>query len=376
MKTYSLVSSLHEEIAQKDEYRSDWENFNTDECEIFVRTGGTESEFRALFEQPDGSLKIEGKAPLRLLTDGQSNSLAASMEILSYLRQKGFDGRIIHGSTSDTTPEPTDIVRPFDKKGILAGKRYGIVGKPSDWLISSRVDYEKAREVMGCTLIDIPISELLENIKTMSGTSREGLREVKPKFGRPISRESFGTALNVYDALKTILRQHALDGFTIRCFDLLSAIGNTACLALSRLNSEGYVATCEGDVPAMLSMAVSRELYGKSGFQVNLSKVEDDMLLFAHCTIPLDMVEDFSYDTHFESGIGVAIHGILPEGRSAKIIKIGSDLEHWIHEDITLVRNQYANKLCRTQIWVRQGSAALSSYMLRRPLGNHHVLIW
>ena len=375
MKTYCLVSSLHEEIAQKDEYRSDWENFNTDECEIFVRTGGTESEFRSLFEQPDGSLKIEGKAPLRLLTDGQSNSLAASMEILSYLRQKGFDGRIVHGSTSDTAAKTSDIVRTFDRKGILEGKRYGIVGKPSDWLISSRVDYAKAREVMGCELIDIPMSELLANMKSTSGALREGLCEIKPKFGRPITRESFGTALSVYDALKIIIEQHALDGVTIRCFDLLSAIGNTACLALGKLNAEGYVATCEGDIPAMLTMAVARELYGKSGFQVNLSKVEDDMLLFAHCTIPLDMVEDFSYDTHFESGLGVAIHGVLPEGRSAKILKIGSDLEHWIHEDITLVRNQYADKLCRTQIWVRQGSA-LGSYMLRRPLGNHHVLIW
>lgn len=379
MKTYSLASDLHEELDKSLLYRSDWENFSTDDCEIFIRTGGSEGAFKALFEREDGSLDIPGTAPLRLVTNGESNSLAASMEILSYLRQKGYEGRIIHGDT----PEGDDVVRPFDHKGILQGRRYGVVGEPSDWLISSRVDYCKAREVLGCELVDIPMDELVSRIakgpyeapESLKPAFGEGESEFKPKFGKPVSRESFQTAIDVYGALKTIVEEYKLDGLTVRCFDLLTAIGNTGCLALSALNSEGYIATCEGDVPAMLSMAVGRQLYGKSGFQVNLSKVVGRQLLFAHCTIPVNMVEDYVYDTHFESGIGVAIHGILPQNTKAKILKIGSDLESYVHEEVTLLHNQYENRLCRTQIWVEQTSA-LGQYMLTRPLGNHHVLFW
>lgn len=379
MKTYSLASDLHEELDKSLLYRSDWENFSTDDCEIFIRTGGSEGAFKALFEREDGSLDIPGTAPLRLVTNGESNSLAASMEILSYLRQKGYEGRIIHGDT----PEGDDVVRPFDHKGILQGRRYGVVGEPSDWLISSRVDYGKAREVLGCELVDIPMDELVSRIakgpyevpESLKPAFGEGESEFKPKFGKPVSRESFQTAIDVYGALKTIVEDYKLDGLTVRCFDLLTAIGNTGCLALSALNSEGYIATCEGDVPAMLSMAVGRQLYGKSGFQVNLSKVVGSQLLFAHCTIPVNMVEDYVYDTHFESGIGVAIHGILPQNTKAKILKIGSDLESYVHEEVTLLHNQYENRLCRTQIWVEQTSA-LGQYMLTRPLGNHHVLFW
>jgi len=33
-----------------------------------------------------------------LLTSGENNSLAASMEILSFIRQKGYRGEILHGS--------------------------------------------------------------------------------------------------------------------------------------------------------------------------------------------------------------------------------------------------------------------------------------
>ncbi len=31
------------------------------------------------------------------------------------------------------------------------------------------------------------------------------------------------------------------------------------------------------------------------------------------------MVEECSYDTHFESGIGVAVHGVLPAGAAEDI---------------------------------------------------------
>ena len=61
---------------------------------IYVRTGGTEGIFRRLLPQ----LIQQSQAPFYLLTSGKSNSLAASMEILSFLQQNGMQGEIIHGS--------------------------------------------------------------------------------------------------------------------------------------------------------------------------------------------------------------------------------------------------------------------------------------
>ena len=61
---------------------------------IFVRTGGTEGLFLSLMP----SLLEKSDQSFYLLTSGKSNSLAASMEILSYLRQQGCQGEIIHGS--------------------------------------------------------------------------------------------------------------------------------------------------------------------------------------------------------------------------------------------------------------------------------------
>ena len=57
---------------------------------IYVRTGGTENLFSEVFPNLQGNIM--------LLTSGKSNSLAASLEILSYLNQHDRKGEIIHGS--------------------------------------------------------------------------------------------------------------------------------------------------------------------------------------------------------------------------------------------------------------------------------------
>ncbi len=64
---------------------------------IYVRTGGTEGLFQSLMP----SLLEKTNQPFYLLASGKSNSLAASMEILSYLRQKGCTGEILHGQIED-----------------------------------------------------------------------------------------------------------------------------------------------------------------------------------------------------------------------------------------------------------------------------------
>ncbi len=438
MRLYTLTSDLHGELAhnahneqfikdieeaigERFDYReSDFSDYGAAGDIIYVRTGGTEALFRQVFAGHEG-------ARVRLLTSGQSNSLAASMEILSWLNQQGLDGEIIHGSIKEIANEllryypssarnTPSLVKKFQDRKVLAGKRFGVIGNPSDWLISSTVDYAKAKKTLGAELIDIPMVDLLAAISCpegsapeifaslipptpegagpsrshghgrpwISGTLPSGqLKQLNsPKYGKSLTDKDMEGALKIYAGLKALVAKHRLDGLTIRCFDLLTSVHNTGCLALAMLNAEGITAACEGDIPAMLSMAIMRQKYGKSGFQVNLSRIAGGNFLFAHCTVPLDMVSDYCYDTHFESGIGVAIHGILPVG-PARLFKLGADLEHCIDERVNIIDNPYGNNLCRTQVVVRGwadrdkevGRDALRNYMLHEPLGNHHILI-
>lgn len=362
---YTLTSELHDEAAVGAvtqeflgslgiEYTlkgNDYSDYGTHTLSvIYVRTGGTEGIFKRLLPQ----LRQQSQAPFYLLTSGKSNSLAASMEILSYLQQNYLQGEIIHGSADYIARRLQALRKVQEAKRRLNGTRYGIIGEPSDWLISSVADPKAVKTKLGIELVEVPISELLEGIDKVT----EG--EMPDR---------------IYQALKTIVNKHNLQGFTLRCFDLLTAVHNTGCWALAKLNAEGIVAGCEGDVPAMLSMAITNALLGVSGFQANPSQInpETGEMLFAHCTIPLNMVERYELDTHFESGIGVGIRGFMKEG-PVTVFKVSGDLKRSFMAEGELVRNQTKPDLCRTQQVIQLADNEQTAYFLTHPIGNHHII--
>ena len=360
---YTLTSELHDEKAVSAvtneflgslgiEYQlkgSDYSDYGRQTLSlIYVRTGGTEGIFRRLLPE----LQEKSTAPFYLLTSGKSNSLAASMEILSYLRQRGIQGEIIHGSSHYIARRITILSKVAQARQTLNGTRLGVIGEPSDWLISSYADKEKINERLGITLVDVPIQELIDGVKAEQEDA-------------------------IYKALKTIIAKYQLQGFTLRCFDLLTAVKDTGCLPLARLNAEGYVAGCEGDIPAMLTMMISRSLLGVSGFQANPSAInpETGEMLFAHCTIPLDMVVRYELDTHYESGIGTGVRGYMKED-PVTVFKVSGDLtRHFIAEG-TLLRNEAKPDLCRTQqVILLKDKSLTKSYFLSNPIGNHHIIL-
>lgn len=384
MAVYTLTSPLHNEEATNAvsaEFISEIETLagfrldmkgkdfsgygNSDLDLIFVRTGGTEGLFKDVFPFLEGRIV--------LLTSGKSNSLAASMEILSYLNQQGRDGEIIHGSASYIAGRITTLAKVGMARKKLEGQNLGIIGRPSDWLISSDPDKEAMKAKLGINLVDIDIEELIEEF----GRTEFMPSETDVKIPEGLKKYSEG-AFRIHRALKSIIERYDLSGLTIRCFDLLDTLGNTGCLALAMLNAEGIPAGCEGDVPALVTMAIGQALTGRCGFQANPSRIDPQTgeMLLAHCTVPFNMVRSYSFNTHFESGIGIAIHGEIPEG-DATIFKVSGDLSRNFCCPAEILRNQYENNLCRTQIVIRVKGSATSicrDYFLKNPVGNHHIV--
>ena len=378
---YTITSKLHDEAAVRlatqqflatitlpfDFYDADYTTYGSHALNlIYVRTGGTEDVFlekyRSLLEKCD--------APFYLLTSGKSNSLAASMEILSFLRQHDLAGEIIHGTPEYVNRRIAVLEQAATVRRTLKGQRLGIIGKSSDWLISSVYDTDAVSRGLGVTLTEIPIAEVEKAF--------EHAAEPEPSAptGNEVADRYKNGAEKIYQALKTVVQQHGLSGFTLRCFDLLSSLHNTGCLGLAKLNAEGFVAGCEGDVPAMLSMAVARAMSGVSGFQANPARIDSETgeILFAHCTIPLDMCERYEFDSHFESGIGVAIRGYLAAG-PVTVFKISGDLRRMFVAEGELLECQAAPNLCRTQLLIRLDDKSQTDYFFKRPIGNHHIVL-
>lgn len=328
---------------------------------LYVRTGGTESIFKEIFPILDDDVL--------LLTSGRNNSLAASMEILSFLNQQGRRGEILHGSASHIAQR---LHAHFEKP--LQGHRAGVIGKPSDWLIASNPDVQALHQKLGMELEDIPIAHLIDKVVKLRAVGRHfpQLHEVPHTF-IPVYQD----ALVIYTAIKEIIDEYRLSAVTLRCFDLLGAIGNTGCLALAMLNAEGIPASCEGDIPALVSMMLAQRIVGQTGFQANPAALHLDSgeMLFVHCTAPFNMLKSYGFDTHFESGIGIAIAGDLPEG-PVTLFKVSGDLTRHFLAEGTLLRNQHQPNLCRTQVVIKPDDpTVITEYFLRQPIGNHHIII-
>ena len=372
---YTLTSELHDEQALSSISREILDNLNVGfELKgdnyadygshaldiIYVRTGGTEGIFKQLLPH----LQEKSEQPFYLLTSGKSNSLAAAMEILSFLRQHNIKGEIIHGSSEYISRRVEMLAKVSEAQEWLKTCRVAAIGKPSDWLIASQVDYELVNRKLGLDIINLPMEELMD---TINNTPRD--YNARPD-------DAFPDANRIYMALKSLVEQYQLEGYTLRCFDLLNTVHNTGCWAMAKLNSEGYAAGCEGDIPALLTMMISRSLLGVSGFLANPATInpETGELLFAHCTIPLNMVERYELDTHYESGIGIGIRGFMKEG-PVTIFKVSGNLERYFVAEGTLMMNLALPNLCRTQQVIQLKHRSQASYFLNDPIGNHHIVL-
>ena len=340
------ISDIEFQITSIDEL------YNCDLSLILIQSGGSEGFFLENFSKL--------KSPYYLLTYGNNNSLAASLEILSYLKDNNLDGEVLHG-TNEYIVQRIKVLTKQDVK-----YKFGIVGKPSDWLIASNVNYENAKRLHNIELIDIPINIVSEYyFKSINDYNLEFNYDSK----------EIEKALKLHKALNKIKEEYNLNGLTIRCFDLLGTLKTTACMSLSLFNQDGIVATCEGDVPTMISMHILNKITNQVGFQANPSRIdiEKKRMIFAHCTLPLNMIDNYKLDTHFESGIGVAIKGYLKEEKIT-IFKLSKNLKDYYITTGTIIRNLEESNLCRTQIEVNIDDDI--EYFLNRPYGNHHVIIY
>ncbi len=337
---------------------------------VFISSGGVEYMFR---EHYDSLPK-----PVTLLTDGLQNSLAASLEINTWVRNHGVPCHIIHGDEAHVVAELARAEKTNMRRNLLAGKRIGVVGEPSEWLISSGVDREAAKKRWGVEFIDIPLDEVVAEFERIDD---DAPIEDASKFiheAAAVREPSPGAVLKacrLYYALKFICARHRLDAFTIQCFSLIPRIGTTGCLALALLNDAGIPAGCEGDMQTIFTMLLARELVGSPGFMCNPSHIDLSVneIQLAHCTVGLRQCSSYIIRDHFESHSGVAIQGEMPKGTYTLVKCGGTQLDRYFVSSASLLENTVSESVCRTQVRLRLEESC--EYFLTNPIANHHVLI-
>ena len=338
---------------------------------VLVGSGGVEEMVKA---------NIDRLPPyVVLIADGLKNSLAASLEILSWMRQNERHGRVLHGPTSFIMQGIDDYVCAQDAINKLNGKRVGVIGKPSGWLIASNVDYAAMRERWGIEMVDVPLDEVVKGYEAVLDDEVQDITNdfISNAVGvKEPSRDEVVKAMRLYRSVKGIVERYHLDAFTLNCFDLIPTTRTTGCVALALLNQEGIPAGCEGDEQTLLTMLAVQAATGEMTFMANPSKILDNAaheMVFAHCTIAPAMTDRYIVRDHYESLSGVAVEGVF-DPMDMTVVKCGGKgMERYFISRARLLECTTNPNMCRTQLHMRLDEPL--DYFLERSIGNHHVII-
>ena len=386
----SIVAEIQDEEridkTLKDKYQVLEENFELEEIEAdeipytdfskydltinLIKSGGSESVFAENIEYLP--------QPVYLLATDLHNSLPASLEILSFLNAEGINGKILHGEMEELVAEIEELAEYKKVRDNIASARLGVIGQPSDWLIGSQIDYEHATHHWGTEFVDIELDQVYQALEKVDTAKAKRIAADFLENATEIVESNAADlvdASKIYLALKEVITKNDLDALTIRCFDIVTELNTTGCLALALLNNEGLVSGCEGDIPAAFTMFLAHQLTGQMPFMANPAAIDKnkDEILFAHCTVATDISSDYIIRSHFETGIGVGIQGILEKG-PVTVFKIGgAGLEQYFVAEGEIIENMDSPNACRTQLKISLPQS--SDYFLNDAIGNHHLII-
>ena len=323
---------------------------------LFFLTGG--SEVPAIKQVSAGHFYI-------LIGSQHDNSYASATEVKAYLNEMNIPAILLDEEEFETPALLMEFMTVKLALKNLNGKKLGLIGQVSDWLISSAIPAELLEEKLGIKLTVIPWNELAHFsefkasgpfLDSFSGSTHIDLTETA----------------KVSALLTNTIQNRNLDAITVECFPMVQKDSVTACLPLAKFNNEGIPAGCEGDLTAIAGMMLCKELTGIIPWIANINKASDEVCKFSHCTIAPGLVSGFSVKTHFETGKGTAIEGDF-KGDLITIFRFDNKLSKAFIATTNITDRPKSATACRTQIEVKLTENEVK--LLRQsPLGNHHLI--
>lgn len=199
-------------------------------------------------------------------------------------------------------------------------KRIVVIGAPNGWGIEGRVAPDRARELWKLDLHIVSYQELGERIKKAreddAVVKRARLASEKylsdKNAALQTSRDFVDRAFILTEVFRDLLDEARTDAITINdCMAMVMRVANTsACLTLSILNDEGYLAFCESDFVVIPAGILLRHISQKPVFLNDPTYPHHGIVTIAHCTAPRKLdgrhAEPVKVLTHFESDYGAA----------------------------------------------------------------------
>ena len=222
----------------------------------------------------------------------------------------------------------------------LRDSRIGLIGGIAQGFYDLYFDERRLRSIYGVSVYTHELSEVLKKAESYSENKIGRLIEDIKTEGQSknIDKKYFEKAARVYLALEEISRENGYEALAISCWPKFQDEYEFApCSTIGRLNQNGIVAACEGDILGALSMLILNYLndnkYPATIMDLPKFDMKDDSLLLWHCGPSAQWWANdkgMTYCTHFNLGVR------RPDGSFQKV-GIVNDLI-FKEQDVTIMR--------------------------------------
>jgi len=267
------------------------------------------------------------------------------------------------------------------------GKRIICIGGAGGWGEGGRKAPAISRELWNLDLVDYPYKDLEPRLKAayqdtaLVKRCEEDARRYLSQSGVSLhtQRQFVDRAFVLTEVFKDIMDEAKTDAITVNaCMGTIMGMSKTtACLPLSLLNDEGYLAFCESDFVVIPSGVLLHYISGKPVFLNDPTYPHGDVVTLAHCTAPRRMdgkrYEHAGILTHFESDYGAAPKVEMKIGQITTNLVPDFSCKKWVGFVAAIVGNPFLD-ICRSQIDVRVHGD--STALMEQMKGFHWMLAY
>ncbi len=223
---------------------------------------------------------------------------------------------------------------------------------------------EQAKKALGVEYVPITIPQSIElhkavDLKAAEAEGEEYWISKAKKIVEP-TREEIINSARYYLALKDLMIKEKAQAVTSSGCMGAPAKG---CLAFSKLNDEGLVGACEGDIDSTLTMLMFQYAFGLPGFITDpVFDTSKNALIHFHCTSATKMAGvdserlPFTIRTQSDSERGVSLDVEMPIGKEVTCAKF-VNLDTMVISTGKIFDVTHDELGCRTQFWTEVADA-------------------
>jgi hypothetical protein len=298
----------------------------------------------------------------------RSGPVYLQYEIVSpwFMRQRTDDSMIPNIKDEDVVTDKTSELdwrfRALCGLKNTMGSNIITIGGPGAWAQPGTVVPDLVQKIWNYEYNNVSYEELEQLIDqamaddaVMARPKKRGDAYLKiPGTSLETTRDFFVNCFVLDEVFRGLLKRFNTNLITVGgCMvTILPKAKTSACLTLSTLNDDGYMAFCESDFVVVPSGVLLGNISGKPVFLNDPTYPHDSIITLAHCTGPRKM-DGKNYDpvrvvTHFESDYGAAPHVEVPLGTVTTNIVPDFKSVRWVGLKGTIVDVPFRS-ICRCQ---------------------------